>query len=278
MISYDFEYYKPTTIEEAAHLFHSLDKQNKMPIYFSGGTEVITLGRMNKIITGAVIDIKAIPECQTSKMEDDKLVVGAALSLTDIIEMGAFPFLSKTISEIADNTARNKITLGGNICANIFYREAVLPLLLTDSQAVVASTTGLKRKSIMDLFDQKLQLENGEFLVQIETKQSEIIQPFVNIKKRRHWDVGYPLITTAALKKDGNIKVAFSGLCAFPFRNELMEESLNNRQLVKEDRVEQAMGHIPAPVLDDVHGSSEYRMFVLENSLLEVLDTFEGDE
>ena len=57
MIPYNFQYYQPTTIKEATNLFQSLLQENKSPIYFAGGTEVITLGRMNKIVTDAVIDI-----------------------------------------------------------------------------------------------------------------------------------------------------------------------------------------------------------------------------
>lgn len=276
MISYDFDYYQPTSIKEATQLFHSLDKQGKKPLYFSGGTEIITLGRHNKIITGAVIDIKAIPECLVLKKEQQKLILGAALSLTTIRRTNLFPFLSKTISGIADNTARNKITLGGNICGNIIYREAVLPLLLTESHVVIASHTGLKQQPLSERFDQKLQLEKGEFLVQIITEQKEIDSPFLNIKKRRQWDVGYPLLTTAAMQKNNRLKIAFSGLCNFPFRNEQMENSLNTNQLSKEERVKQAVQHIPASILDDVNGSAAYRLFVLKNTMLDILDTFEG--
>lgn len=278
MISYDFEYFKPQTIEEATQLFQSLDGQGKKPLYFSGGTEVITLGRLNEIVTGAVIDIKAIPECLVSRKEEQKLILGAALSLTKIIDGKQFPFLSKTISQIADNTARNKITLGGNICGNIIYREALLPLLLTESQVVIANHKGLIRRPIMELFDQELQLKKGEFLVQVVTKQSEIKLPFLSIKKRRQWNIGYPLITTAALKKNDRIKIAFSGLCSFPFRNQQMEESLNNLQLSTEERIDQAIQHIPAPILDDVNGSAEYRLFVLKNTLIDVLNTLREAE
>jgi CO/xanthine dehydrogenase FAD-binding subunit len=277
MISYDFEYYKPTSIAEAIELFQSLDQQGKEPIYFSGGTEVITLGRVNKVITGAVIDIKAIPECRVLKKDENKVVLGAAQSLTKVREMKLFPFLSKAIVEIADHTARNKITLGGNICANIIYRETVLPLLLTDSQVVTASPVGLKQRPINEIFNQTLKLERGEFLVQVITEQSEVNLPFLSVKKRRHWDVGYPLITTAALKKNEEIKVAFSGLCSFPFRNKQMEESLNNRQLSMETRIEEAIQRIPAPILDDVNGSADYRVFVLRNTLHDVLDALEGE-
>ncbi|MDV2684046.1 xanthine dehydrogenase family protein subunit M [Alkalihalophilus lindianensis] len=276
MISFDFEYYKPTSINEATQLFQSLVEQGKEPIYFSGGTEVITLGRINQIQTDAVIDIKGIPECMILKKDEKKVTLGAAQSLNKIHEMQFFPFLNKAIVEIADHTARNKITLGGNICANIIYRETVLPLLLTNSEVVIASPNGLKQVPLQGVFHQKLNLEKGEFLVQVTTEQSEIDCPFVCVKKRRQWDVGYPLITTAALKKEGYIKVAFSGLSDFPIYDPMIEKSLNNKQLSKEERVEQALQQIFVPILDDVNGSAEYRLFVLKNTLLDVLDELEG--
>ncbi|SDZ58100.1 CO or xanthine dehydrogenase, FAD-binding subunit [Evansella caseinilytica] len=276
MLSFDFEYYKPASIDEAVQLFQSLDRQGKNPSYISGGTELITLGRVNKIVTGAVIDIKAIPECLVLEKQGTQLVFGAAQSLTVVREKQFFPLLSKAIVEIADHTARNKITLGGNICANIIYREAVLPLLLTDSTLAVAGLNGLIQYPINDIFQQTLQLDRGEFLVQVITHKQETELPFVCLKKRRQWDVGYPLLTAAALNKNGQIKLAISGLCSFPFRDKRMEYSLNNRSLSMKARIEEAVSRIPAPVLNDVHGSAEYRVFVLENTLQEILAEWEG--
>ena len=77
----------------------------------------------------------------------------------------------------------------------------------------------------------RLLLERGEFLVQVVTDQSYLHQPFVSIKKRRQWNTGYPLITVAALKVKGLIRVAVSGLTTFPFRSTQMEEKLNNREM-----------------------------------------------
>jgi CO/xanthine dehydrogenase FAD-binding subunit len=273
MISYDFEYYKPSSVEEAISLFQSLDGQGKEPIYFSGGTEIITLGRANQIKTGAVIDIKSIPECLTLTKEKGKITFGVAQALNTIRDTQYFPFLGKAIAEIADHTARNKITLGGNMCANIIYRESILPLLLTNSQLVVAGPAGLKQVPINEIFDQKLKFQRGELLVQVIIDEKEIKNPFLCIKKRKHWDVGYPLVTVAAAKKSDGIKFAFSGLCSFPFRSEKMEESLNNKSFSNEVKIEEAMEYIPAPVLSDVHSSEDYRIFVLKNTLLDVLDT-----
>lgn len=278
MISYDFEYYKPSSLDEATSLFQFLDQQGKEPIYFSGGTEIITLGRVNKIKTGAVIDIKGIPECVVLKKEASKITLGSAQTLNKIREVKYFPFLGKAIVEIADHTARNKITLGGNICANIIYKETILPLLLTDSEFLIASPTGLKQLPVKDAFNQTINLQRGELLVQVITEEKELAFPSLCIKKRKHWDVGYPLVTIAALKKKDYIKFAFSGLCSYPFRNEKMEESLNNTELPEEARIDEAMQHIPAPVLNDVHGSEGYRRFVLKNTLLDILETIRSVE
>ncbi len=274
MISYDFDYYKPASIEEATRIFHTLQKQDKKPVYFAGGTEIITLGRLNQITADAVIDLKSIPEMCTYEEENGQLILGAGLTLSQLQDIHLFPFLEKVTSQIADKTARNKITLGGNICANIIYREAVLPLLLTDSHVVIATEDGLKEKPIKDLFREQLQLEPGEFLVQTKTDVDAINEPHFALKKRRQWGVGYPLITTAAVLQKDKISIAFSGLCAFPFRNEQIDSILNKASLSTEERMDQVISHLPAPVLDDVHGSDAYRTFVLKNIIQDVLHTF----
>jgi CO/xanthine dehydrogenase FAD-binding subunit len=278
MISFDFEYYRPSSIHEAVQLFQTLYTQGKKPIYYGGGTEIVTLSRLNLVFTEAVIDIKAIPECHVLQFNNNYLVLGAALSLTAIEEANVFPLLNKTASEVADHTARNQITLGGNICGQIFYREAVLPLLLTDSQVLIAGIDGLKRLPINEVFKKQLQLKTGELLVQVITERSYLGLPYISIKRRQQWNVGYPLVTVAALKKDDIVRVAFSGVCPFPFRSLKLEDSLNNKQRPIELRINDALNHLPSPILNDVEGSAEYRLFVLKNTLFDVLTALEGEE
>ncbi|TWK60469.1 FAD binding domain-containing protein [Bacillus licheniformis] len=240
MIQFDFEYYRPQSAQEAVKLFQSLEREGKKPAYCSGGTEQLTLGRMNVIHTNAVIDIKDIPECRTLQFERHHLALGSALTLTEITENGGFPLLSKAAREVADHTARNKITLGGNICGQIFYREAVLPFLLTDSKVV---TVGDK----------------------------DLHQPFASIKVRQRWDTGYPLATISALEIDGRVRCAFSGVCSYPFRSAEVESALNDEALPVGQRVEEAINRLPGPVLDDAQGSAEYRTFVIKHTLFDIL-------
>ncbi|MDN3015241.1 FAD binding domain-containing protein [Paenibacillus sp. BSR1-1] len=275
MLPFDFDYYKPETLKEAVDLFQYLDQQGNQPMFFSGGTELITLGRIDLAYTDAVIDIKDIAESKVMKVSGDHLILGSTLSLTEIEEANLFPLLTKTASEIADHTARGKITLGGNICAQIFYREAVLPFLLADSQVLIIGPEGKKVIPINEIFHEQLRLKRGEFLVQLATDSRFITAPFISIKRRQQWDTGYPLITIAALKTGQELRVAISGLCPFPFRSKEVESVLNNIEMSLEARVQGAIELVPDPILDDVEGSAEYRLFVLQNLFYDVLARLE---
>ncbi|WP_220483287.1 FAD binding domain-containing protein [Paenibacillus thiaminolyticus] len=116
MIPFDFEYYKPCTIQEAIDLYHTLHADGKEPLYFCGGSEIITMARLNQLYTQAVIDIKDIPECTVLESNAEQILIGAAIPLALLEEWKEFPLLSWVCNRIADHTSRYKITLGGNIC------------------------------------------------------------------------------------------------------------------------------------------------------------------
>ncbi|CRK81009.1 FAD binding domain-containing protein [Neobacillus massiliamazoniensis] len=276
MLPFDFEYFKPETLEKAVDLYHSLKQQGKQPMYILGGTELITLGRINLVYTDAVIDLKEIAECKAMEFRGDFLVLGSALTLTQIEEANPFPLLTKTSSEIADHTARGKITLGGNICAQIYYREAVLPFLLADSQIVIVGAEGIRVVPINEIFQEQLKLMPGEFLVQMATEKRFISAQHFAVKRRQQWDIGYPLITLAALKIEEKVRVAISGLCPFPFRSIEVEAALNVRDQSMGERIARAIQVLPDPILDDVEGSADYRLFVLQNLLIDCLTVLEG--
>jgi CO/xanthine dehydrogenase FAD-binding subunit len=276
MLPFDFDYYKPATLKEAVDLYQYLDQHGKQPMFFSGGTELITLGRIDLAYTEAVIDIKDIPECNVMQVSGEHLLLGSTLSLTKIEEANLFPLLTKTASQVADHTARGKISLGGNICARIFYREAVLPFLLSDSQVLIVGPEGKKMVPINEIFLEKLQLKKGEFLVQLVTETRFIKAPFFSFKRRQQWDTGYPLITVAALKIGQEVRVAISGFCPFPFRSKELEASLNKRDLPAVSRIDEGVSKLPKPILDDVEGSAKYRLFVMRNLLMDVLAVLDG--
>jgi CO/xanthine dehydrogenase FAD-binding subunit len=271
IIPFDFEYYRPDTLQEAVGLYQKLSSGGLTPFYYGGGTEIISMARLGVIHTGAVIDIKAIPECNILEVKDNQLVIGSAVTLTRIRESDFFPLLGKSGGRVADHTVRDKVTLGGNLCGKIIYREAVLPLLLTESQVVITGPGGERRVKIQEVFDQIMQLASGEMVVQFIIDNNYLTLPYRGIKKTSLDKIGYPLVTVAVIVKGSRYLTAVSGLCAFPFRSPLIEADLNDRSLPLETRVHNIINHLPAPILSDIHGSAEYREFVFKNTLLKMI-------
>lgn len=262
MISFDFEYYRPESLEDAVDIYMDLNKQNKNPLYYGGGTEIISMARLNKINTGAVIDIKDIPGCRDIKVNENKIIIGAAATLTEICEAQVFPLLNKVLKNLADHTSRCKITIGGNICGKIPYREGVMPFMLCDSALEIFGPDGFKTKKINSIFDKTLKLQNGEFITRIITDKNKVNLPFIAIKKTKHERVDYPLISVAAIRDKNKIKAALSGVCKYPF----MLDKINLKKLESS---------LPDSIISDILGSAEYRSFVLTKSLEDIMNSME---
>ncbi len=274
MIPFNFEYYKPKTIEEAINLFTELNSMKKSPIYYGGGTEFISMARMHSVYTEAVIDIKDIPECNIHEISNNELIIGSAVTLTNIAELDYFPLLSLTVKRIADHTIQDKITLGGNIAGTIIYREATLPLMVSNCDVVIANLNGKKRIPLKDIFNKRIQLAEGEMIVQVIIEDKFLTLPYLHVKRTKNEKIDYPLITITALKDNNKINIAFSGICQYPFRSATMENILNDNSISIDEKLTNAVNNIPGEVLDDLNGSSEYRKFMLHTMLYEVLENF----
>lgn len=277
MISYDFEYYKPKTYGQAIEVFKSKLDEGKNPVYYSGGTEIITNARMNTVKTGAVIDIKSIEETNVFSEDGDLMIYGSSLSLNSIIEKTSFKLFANVLNTIADHTVRNRISLGGNICGRLFYREAILPVMLSNGVLVIASEEGIRREEVMIGFDKRIGLKPGEILLQIEIDKKNVNYPSIQIRKERSGEIDYPLFHIGALKVDRNVRYSFSGICSFPFRDLEMEKLLNDRSIDNKERVEKAIALLPSNIIEDIHGSSDFRRYLFENSLLDIINKMEGE-
>ena len=278
MIGFDFEYYKPDSVEEAVKLFNDLDLSGKKAIYYGGGSEFISMARMNNVYADVVIDIKAIKECNEYKFEDDSLIIGEAVTLSEVSQGNLFPLLSKAVKRIADHTMQGKITLGGNLCGTIIYRESVLPLLISESEVIIADENGQRKESLGDVFCERLQLNKGEMLVKIIVPEKHLDLPYLHVKRTKNEVIDYPLISMSALKDKDKIKIAFSGLGDYPFRSNELEDILNGHISPVKDKIEKAIDSIRDKIQTDMSGSKEYKEFMLSNVLGTVLKDFKEEE
>lgn len=275
MIAFNFDYYRPSSITEAVDLYKSLCSAEKQVMYYGGGTEFISMARMNNIRADALIDIKDIPECTAYEKNNGKISIGSGVTLTQIVESGIFPILGKSAGRIADHTIQDKITLGGNICGTIIYKEAILPLLLSECKLLIAGVDGCRVVPLNSVFGKKINLSKGEFIAQVIIDEEYADLPYAHVKRTKQDKIDYPLITAAALKKEGSIRIAFSGLFSFPFRSHEVEKELNNPNQPVSSRIENIISMLHSYILEDDLGSREYREFVLTNIIKAIYENFE---
>jgi CO/xanthine dehydrogenase FAD-binding subunit len=272
MIPGNFAYYRPDTIKEAVQCYETLASQGKKVFYYAGGSEIISMARAGSIQPDSVIDLKAIADCQVLEPSKDQLVIGSAVSLTKIANSKLFPLLGTTVGRIADHTNQCRITLGGNLCGTIIYRETSLPLLLTDSYLLLFGPEGPRQAAFKDVFQQRLMLKPGEMVVQVHIPKEYLNVPYLHIKKTKSEKIDYPLLTVAGLKYQNKIRLAISGLCPFPFRALSLEAAFNEGKIPDQD---QLLCLLPAPPLYDLRGSAAYRLFVLHTTLESISQRWE---
>ncbi len=275
MIPFNFSYCRPASLEEAVSAYRALHEEGKNPVYYGGGSEIITLCRAGSIRPGAVIDVKQIPTCQNLVKDGKMLRVGAACTLNQIKESKLFPLLGLCCGRIADHTNQCRITLGGNLNGSIIYRETSLPLLLSDAELTLFGPGGERTLPFREVFSGRLLLQPGELMVEAHIPDWALHARHAHIKRTTNEKIDYPLLSLAALWKEGVLRVAISGVCARPFRSKALEALLNDSSLSPAERAEGAAALLPEAPCADVEGSGKYRVFVLKNTLSTLLEDLE---
>jgi CO/xanthine dehydrogenase FAD-binding subunit len=276
VIPANFIYLRPDSLREAAEAFAQIQREGKKPYYYAGGSEIITMARSGSLVPGAVIDIKNIPECSVLKLLPDKLVIGAANTLNGIKESRAFPLLGSSCGRVADHTNQCRITLGGNLCGTIIYRETSLPLMVSDAAVQLYGPEGFQTVAFNSVFSREMRLKTGEFIVQVQVPAWALNAPYYHIKKTAREKIDYPLVNVTALCEGNEMKAAFSGVCAFPFRSDEIDRVLSDRMLSVQARVDSVQAMLPDKPHSDAEASGEYRLFVLKKTLHELLEAWEN--
>ncbi len=275
MIPCNWIYFRPDTLAEAVDVYAQFRARGKAAFYYAGGSEIITVCRGGGIRPDAVIDIKRIPACGALSLDEQALHIGSACTLSQIGESGLFPLLRLSCGRIADHTNQCRITLGGNLCGSIIYRETSLPLLLSDAEVTLVGPEGERVVAFQGVFDGRMRLRPGELLVQAHVPAWALCARHFHIKRTTNEKIDYPLVAVAALCKNDRLRVGFSGVCAYPFRSEAIESVLNERAKSVAERAALAAELLPEAAHTDVEGSGQYRMFVLQHTLRRLLEEWE---
>jgi aerobic carbon-monoxide dehydrogenase medium subunit len=116
MIPPPFEYYAPTTADEAIGLLQRLGPEAKI---LSGGMSLIPLMRLRLAAPRYLIDINRIAGLDEIKESGGFLRIGALIREAELesseLVRSKYPILVETASVIGDPLVRNRATVGGNL-------------------------------------------------------------------------------------------------------------------------------------------------------------------
>ena len=160
-----YELYEPHTLQEACEL-----KQTEGARIVAGGTDIYVAMHNGSLKPEALIDIKGIEELKEIREEEDCWFFGALTPHRYFEESRFFwenfTALSEGCSQVGSVQIRQRGTVGGNICNAVPSADSVAPLLLFDTDCVIASVKGERIVPLKDFFigPKRTVLEKDEIL------------------------------------------------------------------------------------------------------------------
>ena len=276
MISYDIVYLRPDSVAEAVDAWQQASAEGLQPAFLGGGTELLTAARENRSRPGALIDLKRIDELGAIAQTDEALRCGSSVTLSRLCQQSGFRLLAQTAARVADRTVRNSITLGGNVCGMLPYREALLPFLVADGTASIAGPDGTRSEPLSRVFNKRLRLQPGELLVSLAAPTSVVRAASFYRRRERDGRIDYPLLTLCAVAADNTLRIAVSGVFAYPLRSSEAESAL---QAAGGDSVTRAAAFVEAlgeGVRGDMRAAADYRRELLLQAVAESVSELEG--
>jgi carbon-monoxide dehydrogenase medium subunit len=247
---YDFDYHKPTNIDEAAKLLAESEEASIV----AGGMTLLPTMKQRLAAPESLIDLSGIPDLVGVREAGGEIVVGAMTThmavATDPTVKKRIPALAHLADGIGDAQVRNRGTIGGSIANN--DPAADYPAALVGLGATVETNT---RKIPADDFFLGLfetALDEGELVtaVRFPIPETAGYQKFHNPASR------YAIVGVFVSKRGDDVRVAVTGAGPCVFRVPEMETALASSW----DPSAIADIRIAADELnEDLHASAEYR-------------------
>ena len=212
----NFEYFEPTTLAEASHLFAQEHAQ-----LLAGGTDLVIGMKAYTETPQSVISLQKIPGLTGITADADNGITIGAMTKVREVELSEdilqhHTALAEGASEIGSIQIRNLATIGGNIAHASPAADTVAGLLVADAQVNIASADGERTVPIDELFTGPGQtvLKPGEIITQFRLPNPASGSHYIKHKIREVMDLAFIGVASAVNLQNGVIKEVRIGLAA----------------------------------------------------------------
>ena len=265
------QYAAPTSIEEVTRVMHD----GKVTV-LAGGTDLMPQTESGKrSFENTLLNIRHVEGMSSIEVKKDLVRIGALVTVTQILESEEIfkvaPVLARAADRFASSQLRNAATIGGNLCNASPAGDMIIPLLLLDAEAVLASWSdggvACRRLPVAEFFTGPgaTVKRDDELLTAIEfaVPESGFVAGFSKSGPRPALEIStISLGIAGTLKKDAlhSARVAIGAGAPTPLRVPRVEAAIEGRRLDAAliDEAAELAAEEAIPI-DDLRASAWYR-------------------
>ena len=262
-----FQFVRPRDLAELLRIKAELREK---ALILDGGTNLLIYIKDGIIREGTIVDVTRLPELRGVHRENGTVEIGAAETMTDLLNSGvlreSIPFIPECLRDFGNLLVRNTSTIGGNIADASPIADSAPPLMVLDAEIIAASSAGTRAIPIDEFFvkPQKTMLKPDEVLVKFRIPVPGAGRgKFIKLGLRRGTSCSVTSVAVWLVKDKKTIqdvRIALGGVAPRPIRAKATEKAFTGAPLDEQtiDRVAEGVKKEISPITD-VRGSAEYR-------------------
>lgn len=269
------QYSVPTSIEEATRLMH----EGSVTV-LAGGTDLMPQTESGKRrFEKTLLNIRRVEGLGDVSVQDNVVRIGTLVTITEILESDVLAKVAPVLVEAADRFAssqlRNAATIGGNLCNASPAGDMIIPLLLLDAEAVLASwsdgAVSVRRLPVAEFFASPgaTRKRADELLTAVEFAIPEpgFVAGFLKSGPRPALEISTVSLGIAGVIKKGALhraRIAIGAAAPTPLRALAAEAALEGQRLDASliARAAELAADEAVPI-DDVRASAWYRTHLI---------------
>lgn len=266
-----FEYFAPTTLDEALSTLERLGDEGRV---LAGGQSLIPVMKLRFAVPGALVDINRIAGLDGLAEEGGALRIGALVRHktceTSELLRGRYRLLADAARQISDPIVRNLGTVAGSLAHADPQGDWGSVMLATRAQVVARGPSGERTIAVDDLLQGPFttSLATGEMITEVRVPDPGARASGTYLKlERKVGDfatVGVAVQVSFDNGTVGQAGIALTAVGPINMRAAAAEEALNGREPTDEVIRDAArLAAEAAQPADDHRGSAEYKRNVV---------------
>lgn len=269
-------YYVPQNL---ADLWQLITQHANTCKLINGGSDLMVLANIHKKMPKHFIDISNISELKFIRQEKNEIVIGGAVTLTEILQSAIIkekmPTLHYALTRMASTQIRNVATLAGNIANASPIADGATVLLALDAKLHLKSATAERVIALGECYiDYKLiQLRDDEIIYSISIPCEQGFCHFEKSAKRSVLDIATVNSAVNVITDENNIviaaRIAFGGVAKYPALACAAGNYLLGKKITADvvTQLAQIAQDEFAPI-SDIRGSADFRHQLIYNHII----------